>query len=96
MNGSTMRHYTVAVTDHAKDRARERFPELKLARISDEVRRALEAGRVSTRKPEGLRPPDDPFTLYAWTPDTKRVYALRADSSGDGAFVVITTMRTEA
>lgn len=44
----------VRVTDHARERARERFPGFKAARIVDEVRAALCDGRVTAAPEEGL------------------------------------------
>lgn len=86
------RRYQVKVIRHAKERAAERFPGFKLARISDEVRDALDAGRLSARKPSGLVRGDFPNGLYAWTPDGQRVYGVKAE---DERFVVWTTMRVE-
>lgn len=86
------RHLPIFVTPHARDQARARFPGFKAARIVDEVRAALVEGRLSPRKPRGLHPPDDPKSLYAWTPDGERVYAIRTEIT---EFVVTTTMRAE-
>lgn len=84
--------YPITVSRHARERLHERFPGVKAARIPDEVRNALLAGRISRSKPRGLRPPDRADTLYAWTPDGERVYALQA---GRRSFHVYTTMRAE-
>lgn len=82
----------VRVHDHARARARERFPGFKAARIVDEVRAALAEGRLSPEKPPGIDNPASRRCLYAWTPGGERVYALRQAAD---AFVVITTMRAE-
>jgi hypothetical protein len=92
--GTHRRDIPVLVTDHARRRARDRFDGFKGARIVDEVRDALVAGRLSSEKPVGLAPPDDPSCLYVWTADGARVYALRHDVDPP-RFVVTTTMRTE-
>jgi hypothetical protein len=85
--------WPVYVSRHARERARQRWPELKLARIVDEVRAALNGGRLSTRKPPGISGQPASGSLYVWTEDGQRVYALRAEA---GRFVVWTTMRVEA
>lgn len=82
--------FQIIVTVHARERARSRFPGFKAARIVDEVREALVAGRLSPNKPAGLMPPDDPKSLYCWTPAGDRVFALRHDSA---ALYVTTCMR---
>lgn len=84
------RTYDVAVATHAKTQARARFPGFKAARIVDEVRLALAAGRVSPEKPPGLVRAPDPRALYAWTEDGERVYVLH---HGPSRFFVITTLR---
>jgi hypothetical protein len=86
----TLRWLNVEVLPHARARARQRFPDFKTARIVDEVRAAIHGGRVSSSKPVGIAPPDEPNTLYAWTDDGERVYALRTT---DRSFFVYTTMR---
>jgi hypothetical protein len=82
----------VIVTRHARERARERFPGFKAARIADEVHAALVAGRVSATKPPGMIPGrgDFPYGLYAWTEDGDRIYGIRY---GENCFAVHTTMR---
>lgn len=67
---------TVAVTLHARERARERFPGFKTARIVDEVRTALRAGRVSSRKPPTVKGASHSSCLYVW--NDLRVYAVKA------------------
>jgi hypothetical protein len=85
--------FDVIVSVHAKERARLRFPGFKAARIVDEVRDAFLDGRFSPRKPPGIRGPDDPKSLYLWTPCGERVYALRHNAYH---FEVTTTMRAHA
>jgi hypothetical protein len=85
--------FKVIVTTHARERARERFPGFKAARIGDEVHAALVAGRVSALKPPGLIGGDFPYGLYAWTEDGNRIYGLRY---GEDCFAVHTTMRRGA
>jgi hypothetical protein len=82
----------VIVMDHARERARERFPGFKAARIVDEVHAALLAGRVSARKPPGMIDGrgDFPYGLYAWTEDGERIYGIM---HGENCFAVHTTMR---
>ena len=84
----------IDVTDHALWRAVERFRESWAADwIEDEVRAALIAGRISTdRHALGLARHSDPTSLYVWTPDGERIYALRHDEVPP-RFVVTTTMR---
>jgi hypothetical protein len=77
---------------HARERARERFPGFKTARIVDEVHAALVAGRLSAVKPAGLIGGDFPCGLYAWTPDGERIYGI---IHGNDCLAVHTTMRRE-
>ncbi len=83
--------------NHALTRFLERFPEHKADRSLDfvieaEVRRALNDWRVSASKPPGIAPPDDPKSIYVWTEDGERVYALL---HGKTHFAVMTTMRAD-
>jgi hypothetical protein len=80
----------VIVKRHARERARERFPGFKAARIVDEVHAALAAGRVSAVKPLGLIGGDFPYGFYAWTEDGDRIYGILP---GENCFAVHTTMR---
>ena len=80
----------VKVMRHARERARERFPGFKAARIVDEVHAALAAGRVSAVKPLGLIGGDFPYGLYAWTEDGDRIYGIM---HGEDCFAVHTTLR---
>ena len=80
----------VIVMRHARERARDRFPGFKAARIVDEVHAAMVAGRVSAVKPPGLIGGDFPYGLYAWTEDGERVYGIM---HGENCFAVHTTMR---
>lgn len=83
--------YRIEVTDHARWRAAERFPWFDTATIEDEVRAALDAGRVSTeRRMLGLHSKADPLSLYVWTEDRRRVYAVRHTMT---EFVVTTAMK---
>jgi hypothetical protein len=75
----------VHVSTHARERARQRFPRWKAARIVDEVREALLLGRFSTLPPPGVEPYGD--CLYAWNAD--RCYPL---GQADNGFVVLTTL----
>ena len=86
-----MSPFPVRVVPHARRRAAERFGALDAARIDDEVRDALGAGRVSPTPPPGVRA--HKATLYAWTEGGCRVYALRARLS---CFAVVTTLRAAA
>jgi hypothetical protein len=88
---ASFRSVGIRVTDHARDRARERFPGFKAARIVDEVREALREGRVSADRPEGVRSKRHDG-LYVWTPDGVRVYALKATLT---SLIVLTTVKGE-
>jgi len=87
--------FKVIVMRHARERARERFPGFKAARIVDEVHAALVAGRVSATKPPGMIEGrgDFPYGLYAWTEDGDRIYGIM---HGEDCFAVHTTMRRGA
>jgi hypothetical protein len=81
----------VLVTDHARLRARERFPGFKAARIVDEVRVGLRAGRFSKAKPPGwMGGGHTDASLYVWTEDGERIYAIKHHEEG---FTVCTTVR---
>jgi len=80
----------VEVSDHARLRARERFPGFKSARIVDEVRLAIREGRLSSKKPEGFGGTAHSTCLYAWTSDGERLYALKHN---DDCLYVTTTVR---
>lgn len=82
----------VEVTTHAREQARARFPGFKAARIVDEVREAICAGRFGAVPPAGFATTQD--SLFAWTADEGRLYAVRAKHH---AMLVTTTMsRREA
>jgi hypothetical protein len=86
--------FDIHVSPHARERARERFPGYKAARIVDEVRLALGAGRLSPRKPPGVANLDDPDSLYAWTPCGERVFVLAVNQwDGGDSFIVKTVIR---
>jgi hypothetical protein len=87
------RLFRLLISVHARERARERFPCYKTARISDEVRIAMAEGRVSQRKPPGVWHNDDPDCLYAWTEDGERVFVLTLDRFDEGGFAVKTVIR---
>jgi hypothetical protein len=81
----------IVVSDHARERARERFPGFKAARIIDEVRLALRKGRFSKAPPPGWTGSyRSEGNLYAWTEDGERIYAIKHDEEG---FYVATTVR---
>lgn len=82
----------IIVTPHARERAKSRFPGFKGARIVDEVRAAVKEGRFSALKPDSVSGQAGPSDLYAWTPDSRRIYAVR---SSDDALVVTTTLRAD-
>jgi len=75
----------IYVSDHARQRMRERFG-LKGARVVDEVREALLAGRLSAYKPEGFFGKAYDECLYCW--NTERAFALKAVDNG----IVVTTV----
>lgn len=83
----------LAVTEHARWRAAERFAWFDTTTIEAEVRAALRAGRVNRERAHlGLSPRADPTSLYVWTEDGERIYALRHDENPP-RFVVTTTLR---
>lgn len=83
------------ITEHAYWRAAERFPRFDTVLIEQEVRSALSSGRVSPERAHlGLRPIPDPASLYVWTEDGQRVYALKA--AGDAFFVITVMDRRQA
>jgi hypothetical protein len=85
--------FPVLVTEHARERARERFPGFKAARIIEEVRDAFHEGRFSGRKPAGVvTDKDEGYSFFCWTPDGGRVYALRTCYRH---VAVVTTMRVD-
>lgn len=61
-------------------------------RIAREVRSSFEARRFDDEKPEGIVNAPDHRSLYAWTKDGERVYAVRHDEDPP-RFVVTTTFR---
>ena len=84
----------IIVSEHSRIRARERFPGFKAARIVDEVRVGLRAGRFSKAKPPGwLGGGHSDASLYVWTEDGERIYAIKHDEQG---FTVCTTVRAFA
>lgn len=80
----------VFVSNHARERARERSPGFKSARIVDEVRLALREGRVSKHKPEHFGGHRHSECLYVW--NEQRCYAIKALENG---FLVITAVAKE-
>jgi hypothetical protein len=89
------RLFRVHATTHARVRARERFPGYKAARISDEVRAAFAAGRVSARGPRGVQNEDMNLDCwFAWTADGSRVFVLTHNDDSD-EIVVKTVIRVD-
>lgn len=88
-------HLEIYVTPHARERARERCPGFKAARIVDEVRAAFRTGQISPTPPEGIY---DLFPGALWALGRDgRVYPLELDKFWSDRFVVITTLtRKEA
>lgn len=82
----------IIVTDHAMWRAAERFRGFDTVTIEDEVRAALAAGRCAKKPPSGVEGLYVERSIYVWTEDGSRVYALNENREGDG-FVVATTIR---
>lgn len=88
--------WAIEVSEHAMWQAAIRFPRFDTVLIEQEVRDALRARRVSAQRAHlGLHPSADPRTLYAWTEDGQRIYALRAETHPP-CFVVVTTMRADS
>lgn len=82
----------IYVTDHAMWRAAERFPRFDTVRIEREVRAALAAGRLTTdRLSVGLARRGT--SLYVWTEDGERIYALKVNQQNEEEWIVTTTMR---
>ena len=77
---------------HATLQANERFPGEAFV-VADEVNDGMAAGRLSTVKPHGLAGLSHPDNLYVWTPDRRRVYAVKVNAYDDSQFVVVTVMR---
>ena len=91
-----MSGYGIIVSEHAYWRAAERFPGFDTVLIEEEVRAAMKAGRISVSRAElGLHPSDrhDGVTLYCWTPDGERVYALRHTRVNRDLFVATVLRR---
>lgn len=87
--------FEVVITDHAMWRAAERFRGFDTVAIEEEVRSAFDAGRASSERAHlGLAPMADPESLYVWTEDGERIYAVRHDDEPP-RFVVTTTMRRQ-
>ena len=93
--GNAPTSISLSITHHAMWRAAERFPWFDTTLIEGEVWDAFTNRRVSPHRPVGLRSNPDHVSLYAWTPDGLRVYALRSSRGNDNAFVVVTTLRAE-
>jgi hypothetical protein len=90
----TPRNYVIWVSEHARTRARERFPGYKAARITDEVRFAIDAGRISRHPPPGVKDMVAAPCLFAWTPDGERVFILTVNKwDGGESFAVKTVIR---
>jgi hypothetical protein len=87
------RLFHVYASDHARERARERFPGYKAARISDEVRDAVEKGRVSHVVPPGVWNASDPDCWYAWTEDGERVFVCTLNVYGGDTIAVKTVLK---
>lgn len=85
----------VFVSDHARERARERFPGFKAARIVDEVHEALLDGRVGAEQPgwagKGWRWFSEPG-FFVWTPALDRAYVLRLDGRPEQSGLVVVTV----
>jgi len=87
------RLFYVRASPHARERARERFPGYKAARISDEVRAAFAEGRVSSRVPYGIHVEGlDPDCWYAWTEDGIRVFVLALNEFSNGKDIAVVTV----
>lgn len=85
------RDIPVFVSDHARERMRVRFPDVKPARIVDEVRDAMAAGRFSADKPDWVTNRYE-GALYVWTPDGARAYTLVVDRFTEGSCFAVTTV----
>ena len=82
----------IYVTDHAMWRAAERFARFDTTTIEREVREALAAGRLTAdRLSVGLARYGT--SLYVWTEDGERVYALKVNRNDEDEWIVTTTMR---
>lgn len=85
-------NWHVNIPVHAHERAKARFPGEEFD-PQTEVNEALQAGRVSTTRPIASNG-SHPDTLYAWTEDRRRVYAIKPDvfTKGD-QWAVVTVLR---
>ena len=83
--------FILVISEHAKKRMRERFPDVKPARMVDEVRLAFRERRFSGKRPPGFlgRKPEH-YGFFAWTPDGQRIYAMRTN---DQVVTVTTVVR---
>lgn len=79
----------IVLSHHARERCRERYPDMKPARMVDEVRAAINEARCSTERPPWL--PQNPHgrSIYCWTADGARTYTLRAVAD---AWLVVTVI----
>jgi len=87
--------FPIEVTSHARERARERCPGFKAARIIDEVHDGLLACRFSAKRPLWCPDPSGrgDIALFVWTPDRERVYPLVLNDFDRGeSFRVVTTL----
>jgi hypothetical protein len=82
----------VEVSDHAYWRAAERFRGFDTLLIEEEVLAGMREGRVSAKRPVGFAPNPHPTSIYVWTPDGERLYAVKA---ADNALVVSTVMKKD-
>lgn len=82
----------IHIGPHARERARERFPGFKAARIIDEIREGMLAGRMSRKKPATVSGNSADKALYVWTPDGQRVYVMVAT---DEVMMVMTTLKAD-
>lgn len=75
----------ILVTDHALERARERFGLANIDRklIHDDVRDGLLARRGGRQIPvHSSRPPCEGNALYVWTPRGERIYIVEGVKRG--------------
>lgn len=84
--------YYVTIPKHAAERARARFAGEEFD-VHAEVNEALADGRISVERP--IAAPDlHPGCLYVWTPDRRRIYAIKPDDHTDGSqWAVLTVLR---
>jgi hypothetical protein len=88
--------WPVIVSNHALEQAAERAGVTDPATIVEQVTAALEAGRLSARRPTWLKPRANGHGLYAWTADDATAFVLVADADCFHVLTVLTASEEAA